>query len=79
MTLLKFELKNYFEENMPLIFLLGALIYYINNATTRIVISALLLWTSYKSIEKYVTRLSKIKKSKWSSGTNYNLQKEKED
>ena len=76
-TLLKFEFNNYFSEYVPGIFLLIALIYYIDNTIARIAISALLLWTSYKSIEKYVTRLLKIKKSKWVSGANYAVQDEK--
>jgi hypothetical protein len=69
-TLLTYEFENYLGENFVVLLIVGLVIYYMKEIKSKIVISLLLAVFLFTSIQKYVKRLQKIKKSKWVSSNN---------
>lgn len=77
-TLFKYEWENYTAEYGLILIGIGFLIYFVKPTVWRIVIIIYLLCTLYISINKYVKKLLKLKKSRWVSGTDYNNQQKVE-
>ena len=71
-TLLKYEWENYTAEYGLILVGLGFLIYFVKDDIWRIIILFYLILTISIGIRKYLQRLSKINRSKWVSGIDYN-------
>lgn len=77
-TLFKYEWENYTAEYGLILIGIGFLIYFVKHTGWRIAIILYLLYTLYISVNKYIKRLLKLKKSRWVSGTDYNNQQKVE-
>ena len=74
-TLLKYEIKNYFEENGVALIFFGAIIYLVEGINLKLGTAILLfiIWIWPMTIKPEINKLKKIKNSKWVSGNYKNI------
>ena len=74
-TLLKYEIKNYFEKNGIAILFFLSIIYFVEGINLKTIFSILfILWGWHITLKPELNKIKKIKNSKWVSGNHNNVQ-----